>query len=113
MAWKDLSELAPQLTEGEVRFERNKRLIGLFLGPLCFLLVLLSPPLQHVTPVGMRTLALFTWAIVWWITEAIPIPVTALMVLPLSVILGILPMEKAFSYWGHWTVMFLLGAFIL
>jgi len=113
MAWKDLSELAPQLTEGEVRFEKKKRVVGLILGPLCFAAALLAPPLEQVTPLGMRTLAVFVLAVVWWISEAVPIPVTSLFVLPLSVILGILPYEKAFSYWSHWTVIFLLGAFIL
>lgn len=113
MAWKDLSELAPQLTEGEIRFEKKKRVVGLVLGPACFAAALLSPPLEQVTPLGMRTLALFTLAIVWWISEAVPIPVTSLLVMPLSVILGILPYEKAFGYWSNWTVIFLLGAFIL
>ncbi|MBI4464924.1 MAG: anion permease, partial [Acidobacteria bacterium] len=51
--------------------------------------------------------------IIWWITEAIPIPLTGLLVLPLIVICGILPYERAFGYWAHWAVMFLLGAFII
>ena len=113
MSWKDLYELAPQLTASEVRFERAKRAIGLFLGPICFVVFLLSPPWEHVTPTGMRTLAVFSLAIVWWITEAIPIPATSLLMLPLLVICGILPMEKAFSYWAHWANLFLVGAFII
>ena len=114
MSWKDLSELAPQLTEGEVRFERGKRLIGFFLGPLSFLLILLfAPPLPEVTPVGMRSLAVFSWIIIWWITEAIPIPATAILSLPLIAVCGIWPYQRAFSYWSHWVVMFTIGAFVI
>ncbi|MBI2820072.1 MAG: anion permease [Acidobacteria bacterium] len=113
MAWQDLSELAPQLSEGDMRFEKGKRVVGLFLGPLCFVLALILPEWSHVSPLGMRTLGIFSWAVVWWITEAIPIPVTALMILPLLVLCGILPLQKAFGYWSHWAVLFLFGAFVI
>jgi len=113
MSWKDLSELAPQLTAGEARFERAKRLIGFFLGPLSFLIILFLPPLTQVTPVGMKSLAVFSWVIIWWITEAIPIPATALLSLPLIAVCGIWPYQRAFSYWSHWVVMFTIGAFLI
>ena len=113
MSWKDLYELTPQLTAGEIRFERAKRGVGLFLGPACFVLALLVPPLPEVTLLGMRTLAIFSWIIIWWVTEPIPIPVTALLSMPLFVLCGVLPLEKAFGYWSHWAVLFLLGAFII
>src|SRR3990172_3393762 len=100
MAWKDLSELAPQMTPGEIRFEKKKRLAGLILGPLAFALCFLLTPLPHVTPAGMRSLAVFCWAVIWWITEAVPIPVTSLLLLPLIAVCGVLPFEKALGYWG-------------
>ncbi len=113
MAWLDLSELTPQLTEGEIRFEKTKRCVGLFLGPLCFILAMVVPPLPNVSNLGMRTLAIFALAVVWWITEAVPIPVTALMILPLLVLCGVHPLQKAFGFWSHWVVLFLLGAFVI
>jgi len=113
MAWKDLAELTPQLTEAEIRFEKKKRLAGLILGPLAFTVCLLLPPLPHVTPLGMRSLAIFSLAVLWWITEAVPIPVTALLLTPLIAVCGLFPYEKALGYWGHWTSLFLLGAFLI
>ena len=113
MSWKDLSELAPQLTEGEARFERAKRLIGFFLGPLSFLIILFLPPFTEVTALGMRSLAVFSWVIIWWITEAIPIPATAFLSLPLIAVCGIWPYERALSYWSNWVVMFTIGAFVI
>ena len=55
MGWKDLSELTPTLTEAELRAEKTKRLIGLFLGPGLFVLMLVAPPLPHVTGVRSRS----------------------------------------------------------
>ncbi len=113
MSWKDLSELAPNMSSAEVNFEKKKRLLGLFLGPALFVLALLSSPLPHVTPTGMRTLAIFAWAVAWWMTEPVPLPVTALLTLPLFVLTGVLPLERALGYWAHWVVIFMLGAFII
>src|SRR5688572_22504461 len=113
MGWKDFSELAPQLTVAEAIFERKKRMAGLFLGPIAFVTIFFLPPLPHVNPLGMRSLAIVSWAVIWWITEAIPIPATSFMVLPLIVICGLFPVERAFGYWAHWTNLFLIGAFIL
>ena len=78
MSWKGLAEIAPRLSEKEVRFEKRKRLIGLWLGPVLFVICLLVPPLQNVTPVGMRTLGIFLWTVTWWVSEPIPIPATSL-----------------------------------
>ena len=113
MAWKDFSELAPQLTQGEINFEKKKRLVGLILGPLGFAVCWFLTPLPHVTPLGMRSLAIFCWAVIWWITEAVPIPVTSLLLLPLIAVCGLFPYEKALGYWGHWTNLFLFGAFLI
>jgi len=54
MAWKGLSEIASNLTEAEVRFEKQRRLFGLVVGPLSFIACMLVPPLPDVEPVGMQ-----------------------------------------------------------
>ena len=113
MSWKDLAEMAPMLSEAEIRFEKRRRLIGLVLGPVLFVLVLLWTPLEHVTPIGMRTLGVFLWIVVWWITEPIPIPVTALFAMALLVVCGILGAPEAFGYWANWVNIFFIGAFII
>ncbi len=113
MSWKDLAEMAPKLSAAELRFEKKRRLIGLILGPALFVIVLLSPPLEHVTPVGMRTLGIFLWIVTWWISEAIPIPATAFFSMALLAVCGILPAQEAFYYWANWVNIFLIGAFII
>ena len=69
--YKTLDEQQGRLTEAEERFERGRRTIGLFLGPLVFLLLL-------VLPLGLEAkqqalAAVLGLVVVWWITEAIPI----------------------------------------
>ena len=89
------------------------KLIGLWMGPLLFAVSVVSPPLEGVTEVGMRTLGIFLWTATWWFTEAIPIPATSLFALAMLVLCGVLPVEAAFSTWSNWIVIFLLGAFII
>lgn len=113
MGWKGLAELAPLLSEAEVRFEKKRRSIGLLLGPGLLVLALLCPPLPEVTPIGMRTLGVFLWTVTWWICEPIPIPMTSLFSLALLVFSGILSVEAAFSSWANWINIFLLGACVI
>ncbi|MBI4464927.1 MAG: anion permease [Acidobacteria bacterium] len=113
MSWKDLAEMAPMLSEAEVRFEKKRRLVGLLLGPVLFVLVVVAPPLQHVSPLGMRTLGIFLWTVLWWVTEPIPIPATSFFALSLLVVGGILTVPEAFGYWANWVNIFFMGAFII
>jgi sodium-dependent dicarboxylate transporter 2/3/5 len=113
VSWQGLAEIAPRLSEIEVRFEKRKRFIGLCLGPLLFILTVLIPPLPNVTPVGMRTLGIFLWTITWWICEPIPIPATSFSSLGMLVLCGVLSVDAAFSSWANWICIFLIGACVL
>lgn len=62
--------------------------IGLGLGPL-FCLVLLNLPVQLISPVADKVISVALWMLIWWITEAVSITVTALLPLVLFPILGI------------------------
>src|SRR3990172_1150780 len=113
MSWTGLAEMAPMLSEAEIRFEKRRRFVGLLLGPVLFGLALMGPPLEHVTPLGMRTLGVFLWTVTWWVTEPIPIPATAFFSLALLVVCGILTVPEAFGYWANWVNIFFMGAFII
>lgn len=113
MSWKGLAEIAPRLSEKEVRFEKRKRLIGLWLGPTLFLVCFVVSPLPNVTPVGMRTLGIFLWTVTWWVSEPIPIPATSLASMAMLVLFGVLSVELAFAPWSNWVCIFLLGACVI
>src|SRR5262244_2149649 len=113
MSWQGLAEIAPRLSEIEVRFEKRKRFLGLWLGPFLMVVAVLVPPLHRVTPVGMRTLGIFLWTVTWWVCEPIPIPATSLASLAMLVLCGVLSVEGAFSTWSNWICIFLLGACVI
>jgi len=50
---------------------------------------------------------------VWWITEALPIPVTALLPLVLFPVLGILPMAEAAAPYANEVIFLFMGGFFL
>ena len=77
-------------------FDRRRRLIGAICGPICALLVWLTP-ISSLSPEAHRLLAIMTLVCLWWITEPVPIPVTSLVGPSLCVIFGVVKMKEAFA----------------
>ncbi len=67
---------------------RNR--IGLWLGPLAFVLILAFTDLDPGNPMVTRMVAVTAWMAIWWISEAIPLAATALMPLVLFPAMGIM-----------------------
>ncbi len=108
-----------RLSAAEERFERRRRTIGLFLGPVVFAVLLLLPlglePNQH------RLAAILGLVVVWWVTEPIPIPVTALLGVALVALLeatpppeeGDSPVDVVFPTFADDTIFLFIGSFII
>ena len=73
------------MTPAGEKFEPARQTIGLFLGPIVFLIMYFLPlPLER----DQQTLAaILAFVIVYWLSEAIPIPATAILALALAVVL--------------------------
>lgn len=89
-----------------------RKSIGLVLGPLLFIAVLASPLLGG-HPAARKVLAVFFLAAVWWVTEALPIPITALLIPVLFVALGVAGAEESFAPLANPIIFLFLGSFIL
>ncbi len=89
------------------------RKLGLVLGPLLFFIVLLSPDLLDEKPLANGVIAVALWMIVWWITEAVSISVTALLPLLLFPVLNIMPMTDVGANYGSPIVFLFFGGFVL
>jgi len=86
--------------------------IGLVTGPLVFLIVH-ALPLTLVSEQGDRVIAVALWMLVWWITEAVSISVTALLPLLLFPLLKILPIAEVGANYGSPIVFLFFGGFVM
>lgn len=62
---------------------------------------------------GYHLLAIVAWMAVWWISEVVPIAVTALLPILLFPSSGILPIEETGANYGHKYIFLFIGGFIL
>lgn len=91
----------------------SKKHVGLILGPLSFILIL-----SFFHPKGLSTpanavLASTSWVAIWWITEALPIAVTALLPIILFPLSGGPSLSETTSSYGHKYIFLYIGGFIL
>lgn len=125
--WPRLTEALPahravrphQLGPG--RQSPGWQLAGLLLGP-GLLTAILAAPLP-VTVAQHRLLAVLAFAVAYWVTEALPLPVTSIVVLGLCVGLNVprvpresttsSPAEAVFTLFSSPTMFMLIGAFIM
>ena len=86
--------------------------VGLFLGPILFF-ILLNLPFEIVSEKGDAVIAVAVFMVVWWITEAVSISVTALLPLLLFPILGIMDIGEVGSNYGSPIIFLFFGGFVL
>ncbi len=117
MAFRQVTAMPQEMiteaaSAAEQRFDRLRRTISLFLGPV-FLVFLLLIPMPALTPTAHHLAAVVGLVLVYWIGEAIPIPVTALLGPVLCVILGIETASAAFAPFANPIIFLFLGSFML
>jgi len=98
--------------DAEERFEARKRQIGLILGPLLFLAVLVWP-IEGVSREAHLLAAVFAWAVTYWVTEPLPVAVTAILSSVLSIILGVAPVRSVLAPYADPIIFLFIGSFII
>ena len=91
----------------------TKKNIGLVLGPIVFTLIVLFFHPEGLSPTANAVLATAAWVAIWWITEALPIAVTALLPIVLFPLSGGLGLKETTASYGHKFIFLFLGGFIL
>ncbi|MGQ0554143.1 MAG: SLC13 family permease [Planctomycetota bacterium] len=93
----------------------SNRLWALAAGPAAAALVLLLDPGGDpgASSDVARMLALVAWMAVWWVTEAVPVAVTALLPLVLMPLAGLAPVATVARDYGRETIFLFLGGFLL
>jgi len=110
--YKDFFEAKETYTPAELAFEKARRTAGLFIGPVLFLCFLIFSPFSLSTQAN-RLVAVLALVLTFWITEAIPIPATALLGPTLMVVLGIGGVREVFAPFADPVIWLFLGSFIL
>ena len=95
----------------EERFNRRRRTAGLVLAP-AVLAALLIAPLPVPQP-AHRLAAILAMMVVLWVTEALPLAVTALIGPVLAIMLGIVPARNAFAPFADPIIFLFIGSFML
>lgn len=91
----------------------SKKKIGLVLGPVLFALVMLFFNPENLNPDAKSILASTIWIAIWWITECVPISVTALLPIVLFPLTGGLDIKSTTASYGHNLVFLFVGGFII
>jgi len=92
---------------------RNKRICFL-IGIAILIAAYFVPPVWGLKLAAIRTFGVMATTIFWWVTEALPIPVSGLMVLPLLDIIRAVPFNRvASASFGDPFVPFMVGCLAL
>ncbi|MDN3427704.1 DASS family sodium-coupled anion symporter [Microbacterium sp. APC 3898] len=111
---RDRAEDAGSYDERKKKRSYNTpQLIGLFLGPLLFVLTLIFVNPEGLPPEAKAILASTIWIATWWITEAIPIPATSLLPIILFPMTGGLDVSSTTSAYGNDTIFLFMGGFMI
>ncbi|WP_298322711.1 DASS family sodium-coupled anion symporter [uncultured Dokdonia sp.] len=88
------------------------RKVGFIIGPLLCIL-LLAAPVELINPAIDKVIAVAAWMIIWWVTEAVSISVTALIPLALFPLLGIGDIKEVASNYANPIVYLFFGGFVI
>jgi sodium-dependent dicarboxylate transporter 2/3/5 len=97
---------------GEKGFQSTK-VIGLILGPVLFILIQIFVPVTFISPIAYKVLSVAAWMIAWWVTDAVPFSVTALLPLILFPSLGVMSAAKSAAPYANPIIFLFMGGFFI
>jgi sodium-dependent dicarboxylate transporter 2/3/5 len=96
----------------EQQFNQRRKTIGLFLAPLLFV-VMLALPMPSLTPQAHRLAAILVLVVTLWVSEALPLAVSALLGPLLAIVLRVAPAPKALASFADPIIFLFIGSFII
>ena len=88
-----------------------RRTIFIAAGPLSGLIAYLL--LHHLGHAQAAMAGIVLWMAVWWISEAVPIPVTSLLPIMLFPLFGVLDLPGTTAFYGRDIIFLFVGGFLL
>lgn len=96
-----------------ISFLSLKKQIGLFGGLILFFLIIIFGNLEPGHPEVTNTLAVALLMAIWWITEIVPLAVTALIPVILFPLLGVMDGKDVSSTYFNHVIFLFIGGFIV
>lgn len=87
--------------------------ISFFLGPLLFVVLYFFFPENLISPRAPKVLALASLMLTWWVTEAVPMPVTAFLPLIGFPLLGVMKIDQSAMPYAHPVIFLFMGGFMI
>ena len=91
----------------------NKNIIGLILGPILFSVIMIFVDAEGLSFEAKCILASTAWMAIWWVTECVPISVTALLPIVLFPLTGGMDLSTTTAAYGHKLVFLFVGGFLI
>ena len=88
-------------------------LYGLAIGLAVFVVMLLLPPPDDMSAEAWRVAAVAFLMAIFWVTEAVPLPVTALIPLAAFPLLGVMPIKATAAPYANPVIFLFMGGFII
>jgi solute carrier family 13 (sodium-dependent dicarboxylate transporter), member 2/3/5 len=82
-------------------------------GPVIFIIMQIIGAPDTLPEAAYDVLGVTIWMALWWVTEVVPIAVTALLPIVLFPLTGAVPIETTTAAYGHKYVFLYLGGFML
>ncbi|MEA2624692.1 MAG: solute carrier family 13 (sodium-dependent dicarboxylate transporter), er 2/3/5 [Candidatus Binatota bacterium] len=102
---------ADLVESGEASFDLWRQRAGLVLAPIAFVALWAAP--LALAPAAHRLAAVLAAVVVLWVTEAIPMAITAFLGVAVAVVLGVAPAAEAFAPFADPLVFLFIGTFML
>ena len=93
--------------------EPSLRVVPAIVGLAVLVVILFLPAPEGLSAEAWRVVAVASLMIVWWITEAVPVPVTALVPLVLFPFLGAVEIDAAAAPYADPIIFLFMGGFML
>ncbi len=91
----------------------RRKWLSLLLGPLVFTVLEIIGGPASMSESAFHLLAITIWIAIWWVTEAIPIAVTALLPIILFPIFNVMDLSSTTASYGHKYVFLYVGGFMI
>lgn len=89
------------------------KVVGLIAGPALFFILLFTLHIDGLDEKAHYVIAAGAWMIIWWTTEAVPLPVTALLPLIIFPIQQVFTVAEATAPYANPIIFLFMGGFII